>query len=63
MENSEFALSFDNMKEMPFNKYEKNFTFIVDGQQYETSRCVADLLSPIIRKYHYTDETIDSITI
>lgn len=58
-----FSLSFDNVKEIPLDKYEKNFTFIVDDKKYETSRYVADLVSPIIRQYHYTDETINSFVI
>lgn len=44
-----FSLSFDNVKEIPLDKYEKNFTFIVNDKKYETSRYVADLVSPIIR--------------
>ena len=51
------------MKGIPFHKYEKNFTFIVNNKQYETSRFIADILSPIVRQYHYTDESINSITI
>ena len=63
MEKESFTLSFDNVKGIPFEKYEKNFTFIVNDKRYSTSRYVADLLSPIIREYHYTDESIDSIII
>lgn len=58
-----FSLSYDNIKEIPFNKYEKNFTFIVNGKRYDTSRYIADLLSPIIRRSHYTDESLDSFNI
>ncbi|KAK8854361.1 hypothetical protein M9Y10_016921 [Tritrichomonas musculus] len=61
--NTNFSLSFGNMKGIPFHKYEKNFTFIVNNKQYETSRFIADILSPIVRQYHYTDESINSITI
>lgn len=45
------------MKQIPFEKYDNKFTFIVNGKRYETSRFIADLLSPIIREYHYSDET------
>ncbi|KAK8880527.1 hypothetical protein M9Y10_003206 [Tritrichomonas musculus] len=62
-ENQQFLLSFDNFKEIPFDKYEKNFTFIVNGKQYQSNRFVADILSPIIREYHYNDESIDHIAI
>lgn len=61
--NTEFSLSFDNIRSIPFDKYEKNFTFIVNGTKYETSRFIADILSPIIRKCHYSDETIDEFNI
>ena len=62
-ENQKFSLSFSNLKDIPFDKYEKNFKFIVNGQEYETSRFVADLISPIVREYHFTDETMNSLTI
>ena len=54
---SSFSLSIDNLKQIPFEKYDNKFTFIVNGKRYETSRFIADLLSPIIREYHYSDET------
>ncbi|KAK8839050.1 hypothetical protein M9Y10_032516 [Tritrichomonas musculus] len=58
-----YSLSTENVKTVPFAKYEKNFTFIVNGKRYETSRFIADILSPIICNYHYEDETIDEFTI
>ena len=53
----------NNLKDIPFHKYEKNFTFIVNGKRYETNRVVADILSPIIRNYHYQDESINEFEI
>lgn len=58
-----FTLNLDNLKELPFDKYGKAFTITVDGEKYQMSRFVADLLSPIIRKFHFTDETIEEFTI
>ncbi|KAK8835257.1 hypothetical protein M9Y10_017042 [Tritrichomonas musculus] len=58
-----YSLSTENVKTVPFAKYEKNFTFIVNGKRYETSRYVADILSPIVCNYHYEDETFDEFTI
>lgn len=58
-----FSLNLNNAKAIPFDKYEKNFTFIVDGRRYETSRFIADLLSPLICQFHYQDETIDEYII
>lgn len=63
MEINNFSLSFTNVKQLPFEKYEKNFSFIVNNKVYETSRYIADILSPIIREYHYIDETIDKFSI
>lgn len=61
--NSIFLLSFANVKNISFEEYEKDFTFIVNDRHYKTSRAKADLLSPIVRRYHYTDESIQEITI
>lgn len=50
-ENTVFSLSYTNLIEMPFDKYDKNFTFIVKDQRYETSRYLADfitLMKPLI---------------
>lgn len=58
-----YSLSYKNVNEIPFDKYERNFTFIVNGKAYETSRIVADLLSPKVRRFHYIDDTISEISI
>lgn len=55
----EYMLSFESMKDFPFERYEKNFTFIVNGKEYHTNIFVADLLSPKIRRSHYFDSSID----
>lgn len=52
-----------DIKNIPFQKYENNFTFIVDGKRYRTPRIVADLLSPKIRRLHFVDETINEFCI
>lgn len=61
--NTQFILSFENTKNIPFEKYDNNFTFIVDRQRYVTSRVKAYFLSPIVSRYHDTDESIQEITI
>ena len=60
---TQFVLNSDKLKYLPFDNYDKNFTFIVNNKEYKTSRIVADILSPVIQKYHKTDETIDTFTI
>lgn len=59
---TEFILSVDPRK-IPFQHYQKDFTFVVNGKEYQTSRYIADLLSPQICQYHFTDETINSFNI
>lgn len=44
---------------VPFQNYEKNFTFIVNGEEFLTSKFISDLLSPKICKIHTIDPTID----
>lgn len=55
----DFALNPENLKNIPFHEYEKDFTFIVNDKRYETNRYIADLLSPNIRQMHYTDKSIN----
>ena len=40
----------------------KDFTFHVDEKDYQTSRIIADILSPTIRKLHYTDGSVNEFT-
>ena len=47
-----------SLNDLPLQKYNKDFTFIVDGRRYQTQRIVADLLSPKIRELHFIDSTI-----
>lgn len=63
MKTLDFSLGPDNLKDIPFNKYEKNFTFIINGKKHETSRFIADLFSPYVRKMHFIDETINKFYI
>ena len=48
---------------VPLHNYEKSFTFIVNGQEFKTSRIIADLLSPTLSKIHLNDPTVDIFTI
>lgn len=59
----EIKLKKSSVLNVPFQKYEKDFTFIVNGKKYETSRFVADLLSKNISDLHLSDPTVDSFTI
>ena len=59
----DFTLSPKNLINIPFNKYQQDFTLIVNGEKYKTTRIVADLLSPLIREIHLVDSTIDEFSI
>ena len=43
---------------VPLQNYEKDFTFVINGEEFQTSQFIADLLSPIISKSRYNDPTI-----
>lgn len=62
-ESIEIGLNNVPIPKIPFEKYKKDFTFIVDGQKYPVSRIEADLISPLIRNFHYTDESIETFEI
>ena len=55
MSTTKYSFGVSNIKDFPFDNYEKDFTFIVNNKRYQTSRIVADLLSPTIKKNHYND--------
>ena len=46
-----------------FDLLEPNFSFIVNGQVYQTHKFVASLLSPIVSNLLLTDKTMDSFEI
>lgn len=62
MEKVKYIPSF-NLKNIPFDKYEKNFMFIVDNKRYHTTRLLADILSPNICQLHYIDESCNEFCI
>lgn len=59
----DYLFSLSNVKKIPFDKYEHDFTFNINGKLYKTSRVIADLLSPTIRNYHFHDPTINEFII
>ena len=48
---------------VPFQNYENDFSFNVNGKEFKTSRLISDILSPIICKIHSSDPTFDKFTI
>lgn len=48
---------------IPFQNYEKDFSFIVNGKEFKTTKFIADMLSPKISKYHLNDPALDIFSI
>lgn len=61
--NYEIRLLSKRIEEIPLNDYELDFTFVVNNEEFQTTRIIADLLSPIICKAHKTDPTLNTYTI
>ena len=58
----DFSLSPKSIEDIPFEKYDNDFTIIVNDKRYYISRIVADLISPHIRKLHFADESINEFS-
>ena len=56
-------LQSSSLFDIPFDTYEKNFTFMVNGEKIQTSRIISDLLSPVICKNHLNDPTSNTFVI
>lgn len=63
MDENHIKLHTNSIMEVPLIQYDNNFTFIVNGKEFKTSRIIADLLSPLICQMHSFDPTIDTFTI
>lgn len=61
-EKGKIQLKTSSVLRIPLQSYEK-FTFIVNGQFYETSRIIAELLSQKICQIHQSDPTINEYVI
>ncbi|KAK8838086.1 hypothetical protein M9Y10_036037 [Tritrichomonas musculus] len=49
--------------QIPFQNYEKDFTFVVNSERFDISTFAADLLSTKISKIHLNDPTFKEISI
>lgn len=63
MNDIKIQLNPNSILKIPLEKYDKNFTFIVNGEKFCTNRVIADLLSPKICQIHFNDPTFDEFTI
>ena len=49
--------------QVPLYSYQKDFTFIVNGEEFKTSRIFSDLISSKISQMHSNDPTFDTFYI
>ncbi|KAK8899377.1 hypothetical protein M9Y10_001692 [Tritrichomonas musculus] len=63
IEKNQIKLETSTILNVPFQMYDKDFTFIVNGEEFQTCRIVADILSPKISANHITDPTINQYSI
>lgn len=62
-QSAQLQLKTESIIDVPFESYYKDFTFLVNDEEFKTNKIIADILSPTISKLHLTDPTIDSFTI
>ena len=59
MKNQSIRLQTDSILQTPLSVYQNDFTFNVNQKEYQTTKLVADLLSPIISNIHASDPTMN----
>lgn len=57
--NSTIKLQTESILHVPFNNYQKDFLFLINNEEFATTKFIADILSPKISKYHKIDPTIN----
>lgn len=60
---SQVQLKASSIFDVPLQSYNKDFTFVVNGEEFLTSKVQSDLLSSKISRIHKNDPTFDIITI
>lgn len=63
VEKSYLLLQTTSILNVPIQKFDKNFTFHVNGKNYKTNLMTALILSPKICKLYWNDPTIDEFSI
>ena len=59
----DFTLNTNCIKQIPIDKYSKDFIFCVDGKNYQICRITADLVSLFIRQHHCIDPSMNEFYI
>ena len=63
MSDNKVQLKISSIENVPLQTYNDDFSFIVNGEEFKTSRLFADLLSPKICQIHSNDPTFEQFTI
>lgn len=63
MSEIKIQLNPSNIWNIPLQIYENDFTFIVNGEEFKTSRLISDILSQNISRIHSTDPSFDKYII
>lgn len=61
--NTQIELQTSILLQLPFQNYGEDFIFIVNGEEFKTSRIISDILSPIICQQHIIDPTMSTYSI
>ena len=61
--NINIQLNLSRFYGVPLQIYDKDFTFIVNGEEFRTNRLIADLISPLISRNHFCDASFDKFEI
>lgn len=56
-------LEVSSISRVPLQKYEKDFTFFVNGEEFKTTKIISDILSLKISNMHQVDPTFDTVSI
>lgn len=63
MSQTKAQLNTSAILDVPIHNYNQDFTFIVNSEEFHTTKIISDLLSPKISQIHYIDPTFDSYVI
>ena len=58
-----FQIGSENLKNIPWNKFDNDFIFLVNGKKYKTNHFLADFLSPNICQLHNIDSSLSAYEI
>lgn len=61
-EKGKIRLETSSILRVPLHIYDK-FTFVVNGERFETTKIIADLISNKISQIHHTDPTVNEYLI